>query len=146
MEQVIGNISTEWGFYALALYLGIELMKSIFRKIGSKKKNEKTATAVLDKLDSRLGAVENSVNEHIKIDKAHQMKTDKAFLRLEYLRLNSEDNISKNFDTMCKIFQEYKALNGNGYIHEIHEQNIIKYRNLSTRKRGRSKIQENENK
>lgn len=139
MENVIGQINTEWGFYALALYMGIELFKAVAKKMGSKKKNEKTADVIFSKLDNRLNAVERKIDEHIKIDKVHQQKTDKAFLRQEYLRLHSENNITKNFDTLCGIFQEYKLLNGNGYIHEIHEQNILKYRNKNKEQRTKNK-------
>lgn len=125
--EAIGQIDSQWGFYALALYLGIELIKGIIKKTGTKKQNEKAANILVQKLEQNFISLENRFIENGK-------KTEKALLRQEYLRLNSEKNILKNFDILCTVYEEYHNSGGNGYIQEIHEQNKINYRKALQRK------------
>lgn len=125
--EAIGQIDSQWGFYALALYLGIELIKGIIKKVGTKKQNETAANILVQKLEQNFISLENRFIENGK-------KTEKALLRQEYLRLNSEKNILKNFDILCTVYEEYHNSGGNGYIQEIHEQNKINYRKALQRK------------
>jgi len=125
--EAIGQIDSQWGFYALALYLGIELIKGIIKKLGTKKQNETAANILVQKLEQNFISLENRFIENGK-------KTEKALLRQEYLRLNSEKNILKNFDILCTVYEEYHNSGGNGYIQEIHEQNKINYRKALQRK------------
>lgn len=125
--EAIGQIDSQWGFYALALYLGIELIKGILKKTGTKKQNEKAANILFQKLEQNFISLEKRFIESGK-------KTEKALLRQEYLRLNSEKNILKNFDILCTVYEEYHNSGGNGYIQEIHEQNKIDYRKALQRK------------
>lgn len=125
--EAIGQIDSQWGFYALALYLGIELIKGIIKKVGTKKQNETAANILVQKLEQNFISLENRFIENGK-------KTEKALLRQEYLRLNSEKNILKNFDILCIVYEEYHNSGGNGYIQEIHEQNKINYRKALQRK------------
>lgn len=125
--EAIGQIDSQWGFYALALYLGIELIKGIIKKVGTKKQNETAANILVQKLEQNFISLEKRFIESGK-------KTEKALLRQEYLRLNSEKNILKNFDILCTVYEEYHNSGGNGYIQEIHEQNKIDYRKALQRK------------
>lgn len=125
--EAIGQIDSQWGFYALALYLGIELIKGILKKTGTKKQNEKAANILFQKLEQNFISLEKRFIESGK-------KTEKVLLRQEYLRLNSEKNILKNFDILCTVYEEYHNSGGNGYIQEIHEQNKINYRKALQRK------------
>lgn len=79
-------------------------------------------------LDIKIENLNNRMEEHNnKIEASLLDESRYIFVQAEKVYRNSDTIDDHTYDSLCQLFESYKALNGNGYVHKIMKELELKH-------------------